>query len=395
MTCVLHINDYRGGGGAEVVIETTIRLLAERGVHAELFTIEEVPGHRRSGASYLRNRRAMAALRLRLERVKPDIVHLHNFYHELSPAILETLRDWKQAGSGRRVVMTAHDFHLVCPNAGLCVFRRGRLEAADPERIRSWGFLLANRWDHRGLAYSWLKLVQHVVHYRWKRSHRAIDLVLCPSVFMQRMIGKTGLPTQLLANPVSTSGERMKMRRGERLRMVYAGRVEPEKGIAEFLGMLNGHGDLEMTVIGDGAAMARCQQVSAAHSGSMRVQYRGRLTHEDTLAEIASAHVLVLPSLCVENAPNALIEALANGTNILTSDIGGMKEIVDGAGVGFTFTPNNPASLRMAMDSIRTAFEAGTLNAFDVGEFLAARGPAAYVDGLLSAYGCSPHRGES
>jgi len=45
-----------------------------------------------------------------LENEQPDIVHLHNIYHQLSPSIIKTAKR-----AGLPVVMTVHDFKLITP----------------------------------------------------------------------------------------------------------------------------------------------------------------------------------------------------------------------------------------------------------------------------------------
>ena len=119
------------------------------------------------------------------------------------------------------------------------------------------------------------------------------------------------------------------------------------------------------------------------------VEFTGPLPHEQTLRHIRRSHVLVLPSLWYENAPLSLLEALAAGTNILTSDLGGMRETVETAGVGFTMTAGDPASLGEALDRIERAHAGGTLNDFDVSHLLESRSENAYTDALLELYQCA------
>ena len=96
---------------------------------------------------------------------------------------------------------------------------------------------------------------------------------------------------------------------------------------------------------------------------------------------------MVLPSLWVENHPVCLIEALACGTNILVSDLGGMREIVDESGVGFVFEPGDRAGLARIFDRIEQARGDGTLNRFDATAFLEARSESRYLAAVLDAYG--------
>jgi glycosyltransferase involved in cell wall biosynthesis len=119
------------------------------------------------------------------------------------------------------------------------------------------------------------------------------------------------------------------------------------------------------------------------------VKFTGRLSHEKTMMMIAQSHVVVLPSLCLENCPMSLIEALAGGANVLTCNLGGMKEIVEASGVGFTFNPGDLSSLQTALNDITQSHAQGTLNAFDASAFLADRREDAYLRGLMAVYQAS------
>src|SRR5262249_61725560 len=86
----LHINDSPedAGGGTEVVLRSPIALLRQRGIHVESFTCADLPDPRLSPLRYIDNRHARQTLAARLDALRPDVVHLHNYYHVLSPGIL-------------------------------------------------------------------------------------------------------------------------------------------------------------------------------------------------------------------------------------------------------------------------------------------------------------------
>ena len=432
---VLHINDYASRGGAEVVIAKTIDLLRIRGIDARLFTIDDVPGHRRTAFSYIDNRAARRALRAKLQAFQPQVIHLHNIYHELSPGVLAAITGFRP-DHACTVVMTAHDYHLVCPNSGGSWFRaapssRGASGSAresimrtiDPQRVQSIGDLLTRRWDHRGLGYSTLRLLQHLWNYRVFHRQRVIDALICPSRLMQRLIRNAGLRAMHLPHAAPSiaagAGDQSTHRYG-RLRLVFAGRIEPEKGLCRFLTMLPEDFAGVISIIGDGSELDRCRAivkklsqnsspvawasrpcslsnrrdacstsseiVSETRGMNDRVEFLGRLPHAQTLAIIARCHVLVLPSLCLENYPLSLIEALAAGTNILVSDRGGMREIVDDFGVGFIFNPDDQDSVCNAMRRIDQQHRDGVLNAFDVDELMSRRSENAHIDQLIRIY---------
>jgi glycosyltransferase involved in cell wall biosynthesis len=387
MQRILHVNDYPpdAGGGAEVVMRRTIELQRRRGLAVDAFTSDDLPRARRTPLAYLHNAAACRALYDKIDAFRPDVVHLHNYYHVLSPGILAVLAETK-CRRALRVVMTTHDFHLVCPNAGGNWFRHGTglYETIDSGAIPLLS-LLTRCWDHRGLAHSLLKVTQHLWSYRWHRRHRAIDLLICPSRFVETMLAPTGLPSCLLAHP-APAVPGATSRRPKGLSLVFAGRIEPEKGLYKFLDNLPVDYPATLTIIGAGSQLTRCQDLCLRRGLAGRTEFVGRLSHAVTLARIAGCHLLVQPSQMLETYGLTLIEALALGTNVLACDRGASAEIVADAGAGFVFDVNSRASLIRALDDIRQGHAAGTLNRFDLTRFLSQRSEAAHIDALLRLY---------
>jgi glycosyltransferase involved in cell wall biosynthesis len=207
---------------------------------------------------------------------------------------------------------------------------------------------------------------------------------------MQRMIRSAGIRTMYLPHAAPHVPSASHASRASELRMVFAGRVEPEKGLVEFLQMLPTDFVGTVMIIGEGHAINRCKSTVQHRGLGMQVRFVGRLPHDQTMSAIAECHVLVLPSLCLENCPMSLVEALAVGTNILTCDMGGMAEIVETAGIGYLFTPGDAQSLERALDEIIAAHRQDRLNTFDASRFLMQRSEQAYFDGLLQAYRGEP-----
>lgn len=371
-----------------MLVEQTVRGLSSRGHEVRLLTADEIVRHRRTPLSYVDSRRCRQAVRRELADFQPEIVHIHNLYHELSPGILETLGRWKQRRGGR-VVMTAHDFHLICPNSGLRWFRDGDSHRADPDRLGQLRYLVTHRWDHRSLAHASLKLIQHLWNYRLNLRHRVLDSVICPSRFLGALLARHGLPTVVVPNPAPTL-PRVSVDRDDAMRLVFAGRLEPEKGIAQFIEALPPKYPATLTVIGDGSEADACRQAVDARATPPVIEFTGRLPHHETIEHIRKAHGLVLPSRVDENAPIVLLEALASGTSILTSDRGGMREIVESAGTGYLYDPENRQSIADALDRALDDHRAGTLNTFDVGDFLDERSEDRYFESLMAVYMDAP-----
>src|SRR5262245_32033676 len=236
MRRVLHVHDrsLKVLGGAEVLLARTCELQRAAGWGVRTFPEAGLSDPRPSAIRYIHNGVAVRALGRTLEEYKPEVVHLHNYYHLLSPAILPALDRFKQK-TGARIVMTAHDYHLICPNSGGNWFRSGP-RLADVDRLSSWKYLFTRRWDHRGLAYSWLKLLQHVWHYRIHHRRRVFDVVICTCRFLKDLVARLGIPAVHVANPNppamphssasagAACGEQPGMK-GADLTFVFAGRI--------------------------------------------------------------------------------------------------------------------------------------------------------------------------
>jgi glycosyltransferase involved in cell wall biosynthesis len=385
---ILQINDYpiEGGGGAEVVLARTIELLRGRGADVALFTAADLPDRRPGVRRYVDNPIARQALAARLRTYRPDVVHLHNFYHVLSPGILAELERYR-AERPVRVVMTVHDYHLVCPNSG-GTWYPGRLAVPAPidaARIAAASYLLTRRWDCRGVSRSLLKLAQHFWSYRWLGRRRVVDVAICPSRYLEALVRPAVRATRLVPHPAPEPKTRVPRPTG--LRLIFVGRLEPEKGLNEFLEALPSAFNGTLAIVGDGSESARCRHTCWHRDIGARVRFLGRLPHAQTLSEIARAHVLVQPSRCLESYGLTLIEALTAGTNVLAAGRGALRELVEDAGVGYLFPPGDANSLAIQLDRIRRAHQAGTLNRFDVAPFLAARSESAYVEALWDVYG--------
>lgn len=388
MERVLHINDYPvgTGGGAEVVLAQTLDILGRGGVVIDTFTAADLASARRTPFRYVDNPLARRALLEKLHAFRPHVVHLHNYYHVLSPAILATLADYKKEHP-LRVVMTAHDYHLICPNAGGSWYRWGSRQRGciDNDCVKSLPALLARRWDERTPWHSLLKLIQHTWNYRWHRREKVIDLVICPSRFVERMLAPFGLPTCWLPHPVPRLPI-FSTERPRELHFVFAGRLEAEKGLDEFLGLLPGSFGARLTIVGDGSERTRCEATCAARGWTKQIEFVGRLPHAEALAKIAACHVLVQPSRVLETYGLTLIEALSQGTNILAVDRGAAAEIAAATGVGFLYKPDDAVSLARQLELIRAHFVDGTLNRFTIDAFLQNRSEARYLDALLRFY---------
>ena len=110
--------------------------------------------------------------------------------------------------------------------------------------------------------------------------------------------------------------------------------------------------DVELLIVGQGesdygsALRAKAQRISPL------IRFTGYLDADAVRKVLSQSLVTIVPSLWLENSPNAALESLAAGTPVLASDLGSMREMLLGTRAGSLFTPGSASSLHLALESL-------------------------------------------
>lgn len=329
---VLMLSDSYEGGGAEAVFRDTVKVSREAGFDTEYF----VPEQKTNAISYIFSFKNYRHLSSRLNTFRPDVIHLHNYYHFLSPSVLLAIKQYKSRQTCR-VIHTAHDFHLLCPNSGFQYFIKGKRInfSAGHNNVH-----LHYMFDHRSRFHSLLKVLQHVLAYRVLKLRDVLDVIITPGEFMKTVMRRYGITGRIdvIRNPVALCSVTADMSgRNQIVQLVYAGRLSPEKGLTEFLSKLNKETTQEIIfhIYGDGE-MAAALKSFICRKGLV-IYLHGKIERSELMAEIAGYDIFVLPSVWYENAPVSLIEAAAAGLPLLVPGYGGLLEMARESAHYFTF----------------------------------------------------------
>jgi glycosyltransferase involved in cell wall biosynthesis len=128
---------------------------------------------------------------------------------------------------------------------------------------------------------------------------------------------------------------------------VFAGRLSDEKGIGVMLDGWTRLRDVPLLVVGDGPMRAEAE--ARVRELDLPVRFLGVRPRHEVLDIIGRAEVQVVPSECYEGFPLVIVEALARGTPMAVSRLGGLIEIVHPGVTGLHFEPSDPASLAEAV----------------------------------------------
>ena len=260
-----------------------------------------------------------------IDRFAPDVVHVHNAYPSLGPAVLLAARE-----RGVPVVMTVHNFRLRCPNGFMFT------EGAMCHRCESG--LYVNAIVHRCFptkkqagAYAAILWAHRFV----MRLEERIARFIAPSEFMGQRLLEWGIGEErvrVIRHFVPSAGSS-----GSDPRIgsygAFLGRLSSEKGLDILLAALHRAGDPPFLIVGDGPHRRALEDL-ARKLRLANTRFLGWRSHDEVGELVAAARYVAIPSVSEENAPLAALEALAAARPLLVSESGGLPELVaTGAGV--------------------------------------------------------------
>jgi glycosyltransferase involved in cell wall biosynthesis len=274
---------------------------------------------------------------LRVE--KPDIAHLHNIYHHLSPAIIGTLKKHKIP-----VVMTLHDYKTVCPAYKL--FSRGKI----CEKCRGahffWCFL------NRCVKNSYLKsLVGSLEMSLHRNYYHQVDRFIAPSLFLIGKIKEMGFSGNCTCIANFTDCSPMAaMPAPSAAQIIFFGRLVEEKGVSLLIEAMKGIA-ADCLIIGDGPQKEELQGL-AARTSDARIQFLPRQPFSLLVPIVRRATMVVIPSIWYENNPFSIIESFSLGVPVVAASIGGIPELVIDRETGLLFTAGDSVDLRAKINKL-------------------------------------------
>lgn len=312
--------------------------------HSDALRAQGVLGAVKGALATPWNPLAARALQRACDAFQPDVVHVHNTFPLLSPAIFRAI--------GRRAarVLTLHNYRLFCPAA--IPLRDGQVCT---QCLDTRSALPALRHGcYRGSRVATAPLALSVSLHRWLGTWtHEVDAFIALSEFQRERMVAAGLPrAKVHVKPNFYPGSPLPLAWAERAPcVVFAGRLTAEKGVVNLLRAWQAWGASapELRLVGDGDLRPMLAQMAQG----LPVRFLGQLSGAQAQAEIARARLLVLPSECFETFGLVVVEAFAFGTPAAVSDLGPLPSIVRHGHSGVVFRPADAPSL---LDTLRTAW---------------------------------------
>lgn len=327
---IIH-NQYQHIGGEDFVMRQEMDILL-KDHEVELYSVKNVKGVK-GYLQYLRypiNWSETQKIRRKIEAFKPDIIHIHNMHYALGPLFILHLKKL-----GIPMLMTLHNFRLICPSATL--FYDGNIYLESIKSNFPWDAVKKRVLENSYIKTFWTAFTYWL--HRKLGTFNLIDQYVVLSDFSKRIFKESSFPVSIekfVVKPnfvVQTAPDSIV----DDQSFIYIGRLSEEKGILPLLHAWKAT-NYPLKIFGTGPLQSEVEQI-CNHSSNIR--YMGFQTREVISRHLAGANALVVPSICYEAMPLSVLEAYAAGIPVLASNIGILSEMVVPLYTGLLFDPHH------------------------------------------------------
>jgi glycosyltransferase involved in cell wall biosynthesis len=385
--------------GTEVYLFELMELLRSRGHDVALFSMAEDPGQaancyrtpfidfKRVGtlakiklaAHAIYSTDVRRRLRETIADFRPDIAHVRNIYHHLSPSIL-----WEFHSHGIPVLYHVNDFKLICPSYNLVAHGEVCNECRGGQ---FWRAMTTGCYEGRRAASA--VLVAEAYFHKWLRTYRTcVTKIVAPSEFARQKLVENGWDRDRIE--VLHHFQKIPLNIGstpapEASAVLYFGRLSREKGLISLLNAAKDLPSIPIMIAGQGPQRQELQKLVEKLRLS-NIQFLGHVQGNTLAQALAASRFTVFPSLAYETLGKAILESYA-GRAVVATDLGPRRELVIPRKTGLLYAPGNAEQLSDAIQSLYTqpllARQMGLAGRDLVEE---RHSPEKYYDALLEIY---------
>ena len=340
---ILH-NSYQIQGGEDSVVSQELKLLKSKGHKVSIYVVSNdiIKGWISKLIAFLRapySNTSAYWIRDILIEEEPDIVHIHNFFPLLSPAIHVQI-----SKQNIPVVQTLHNYRLIC--AGGTLLRNNQICEKCLHGSSLWGVV------HRCYRMSFLGSLALVLMQRKAKSKsiwtRNVTRFIALTEFAKKKFLDYGInENQIVVKPNFTSNAIFKENQ-QRYGALYVGRLSIEKGVHTLIDAWKSISNIKLTIAGDGPEREWLEAQAPPN-----ISFVGKITGKEVLRIMNRSQALIIPSIWYEGFPMSIVEAYSAGLPVIASDIGSLSECILQDETGMLFNSGDSHDLAI---TVKNAF---------------------------------------
>ena len=317
---ILLINDFAEKiGGVEIYCYRLKNLLEREGHKVNFFGGQGgIAGNNlRRFISTIFSIKYYLRIKAEIEDFKPDIIHARGFSSNISPSFL--------------IAAKKYDIPVVVTPTLSAPYALPQITFKKPYGVVGW--LIA--WVHQRMV------------------KRYVDYFICPSnILAEHLKNNVGINSSkigIVKHFIEWEQPAEARNSYDKKDVLYVGRLSIEKGIEYLIQAMpkikEEHPEVKLHIVGEGNIKQNLKDLATKLEIEDKVIFHGYVAHENLAAMYRKSSVFVLPSVCKENAPNAIIEAMSQGTPVITTNMGGQEELVENGVNGLLVNPGDPRDL--------------------------------------------------
>jgi glycosyltransferase involved in cell wall biosynthesis len=332
---IIH-SHYQLQGGEDAVVDQEIELL--RQAHEVDVLYFQNQGGWKGATQFIGsiwNIGAAQKVRQKIQEFEPDVVHVHNWHFSLGPLVFRKINQL-----GIPIVHTIHNYRLLCPSAIL--LHKGKLFTNSLQQSFPWSAVRNRVYRSSFVLSFWLAFV--VWFHKKIGTWNKIDAYICLTPFAVELFQQSNFGVsreQFSVKPNFTSVPKVFQSIQREKHFLFIGRLSEEKGIDVLLEAFKELPFL-IKIAGEGPLKKLVEETAKQFSN---IRYLGNLSSEEVIIELQKTQTLIFPSVWYEPFGLVNIEAFANGTPVLASNIGAPQSLIIDGYNGFHFEYGNVKDL--------------------------------------------------
>lgn len=286
---------------------------------------------------------ARRKIRMVLDDFRPDVVHLNNFNYQLTPSIILEIKKYEKETNKRvKIVFTAHDYQLICPNHMM----NNPNSNENCEKCLGGKFVncIKGKCIHGSTAKS-ITGAMEALYWNTRKVYKHIDSIICCSEFLKSKMDSNPIfreKTIALHNFI----EAVKWKDVEKKDYIlYFGRFSQEKGIKTLIDVCKSLPNIQFVFAGTGPLEDEVNSIP-------NIKNLGFQTGEALENLIREARFSIYPSEWYENCPFSVMESQMYGTPVLGANIGGIPELIEKGKTGELFEHGNSVQLKQIIEKL-------------------------------------------
>ncbi|URZ03541.1 glycosyltransferase family 4 protein [Clostridium felsineum] len=342
---IIH-NTYKNYGGEDKAVDDLIKLLKDKNIEVYVYKKNNIDIDQYDKLNKIKliknsfcSNETIKELKLIIQTFKPDIAHIHNIYPLISPSVYKVLHDNKI-----KIVQTVHNYRFLCPN-GL-FYRSGEICTKCLEKNNFMSCIRYKCYRNSFLQSLWYSLI---LKNGYKKGYfNKIDkFIVFNSISKKNMIRKGFEENDIEIIPNYTYGQsKDNLRDTKKNYIIFVGRLSQEKGIETLLEAMKNLKNVELKILGDGILKEEIKNRIRKFKMN-NVKLLGFKQGEEKIELIKEAKALIFTSEWYETFGLTIIEAFANRTTVIASNIGGISDIVEDGKNGLLFKIKDSKDLEL------------------------------------------------